>query len=168
MNTTLDLDLLMERIRKIAKEELQAEKATIFLGDEANQELHSAYLEDTNLDINLTFGSGIAGTVAKEGRSIIIDDAQNDARFYKGVDELSGFTTKTILCWLSCAIGMASNFVVVLARSLPLKFTVPSARPRSFPLRFVTVTLAFTVSVRSFISLYHRLTTLPEIDTRTS
>ena len=42
MNTTLDLDLLMERIRKIAMEELQAEKATIFLGDEVKQELHSA------------------------------------------------------------------------------------------------------------------------------
>ena len=98
INTTLDLDLLMERIRKIAMEELQAEKATIFLGDEAKQELHSAYLEDTYLDINLAFGSGIAGTVAKEGKSIIIDDAQNDERFYKGVDELSGFITNTILC----------------------------------------------------------------------
>lgn len=98
INTTLDLDLLMERIRKIAKEELQAEKATIFLGDEAKQELHSAYLEDTYLDINLAFGSGIAGTVAKEGKSMIIDDAQNDERFYKGVDELSGFITNTILC----------------------------------------------------------------------
>jgi len=98
MNTTLDLDILMERIRKIAMKELQAEKATIFLGDEDKQELHSAYLEDSYLSINLAFGSGIAGTVAKEGKSIIIDDAQNDDRFYKGVDELSGFVTKTVLC----------------------------------------------------------------------
>jgi len=88
----------MERIRKIAMEELQAEKATIFLGDEVKEELHSAYLEDVYLNINLAFGSGIAGTVAKERKSLIIDDAQNDKRFYKGVDELSGFVTNTILC----------------------------------------------------------------------
>ena len=47
INSTLDLDELMESIRTIARDELQAEKATIFLGNEENQELHSAYLEDT-------------------------------------------------------------------------------------------------------------------------
>ncbi len=98
INSTLDLDELMESIRKIARDELQAEKATIFLGNEENQELHSAYLEDTYLDINLTFGSGLAGLVAKSGKSIIIDDAQNDERFYKGVDEISGYVTKTVVC----------------------------------------------------------------------
>ncbi|MCH8299727.1 MAG: GAF domain-containing protein, partial [Candidatus Marinimicrobia bacterium] len=98
INSTLDLDELMESIRTIARDELQAEKATIFLGNEENQELHSAYLEDTYLDINLTFGSGLAGMVAKTGKSIIIDDAQNDERFYKGVDEISGYVTKTVVC----------------------------------------------------------------------
>ena len=98
INSSLDLDELMERIRTIARDELQAEKATIFLGTEENQKLHSAYLEDTNLDINLAFGSGLAGLVAKTGKSIVIDDAQNDRRFYKGVDEITGYVTKTVVC----------------------------------------------------------------------
>ena len=98
INSTLDLDELMESIRMIARDELQAEKATIFLGNEENKVLHSAYLEDKNLDINLTFGSGLAGLVAQTGESIIIDDAQNDERFYKGVDEISGYVTRTVVC----------------------------------------------------------------------
>ncbi len=88
----------MESIRTIARDELQAEKATIFLGTEKNRELHSAYLEDKHLDINLSFGSGLAGLVAQTGKSIIIDDAQNDERFYKGIDEISGYTTHTVVC----------------------------------------------------------------------
>ena len=98
INSLLDPDELMESIRTIARDELQAEKSTIFLGNEENQELHSAYLEDKHLDINLTFGSGLAGLVAKTGKSIIIDDAKNDDRFYKGVDEISGYVTKTVVC----------------------------------------------------------------------
>lgn len=94
----LDIDELMESIRTIARDELQAEKSTIFLGNEEDQQLHSAYLEDKYLDINLRFGSGLAGLVAKTGESIIIDDAQIDKRFYKGVDEISGYVTKTVLC----------------------------------------------------------------------
>lgn len=98
INSLLDPDELMESIRTIARDELQAEKSTIFLGNEENQELHSAYLEDKNLDINLSFGSGLAGLVAQTGKSIIIDDAQNDERFYKGVDKISGYVTKTVVC----------------------------------------------------------------------
>ena len=98
INSLLEPDELMESIRTIARDELQAEKSTIFLGNEENQELHSAYLEDKHLDINLTFGSGLAGLVAKTGKSIIIDDAQNDDRFYKGVDEISGYVTKNVVC----------------------------------------------------------------------
>ena len=98
INSTLDLDELMEQIRKIAKDELNAEKATIVLGDEDKRELHSVYLEDTHLEIDLPFGSGIGGIVAETGKSLLIDDAQNDPRFYKGVDEISGYTTQTIVC----------------------------------------------------------------------
>ncbi len=41
---------------------------------------------------------GIVGRSVSENRSEIIRDAQNDPRFYKGVDEETGFTTLSILC----------------------------------------------------------------------
>ena len=98
INSTLDLEELMEIIRKIGRKELSAEKATIYLADENKEELHSVYLEDKHLSINLPYGVGIAGTVAKTGESLIIDDVENDERFFGKIDEASGFETKTCLC----------------------------------------------------------------------
>lgn len=48
----------------------------------------------------LTFPSdqGIVGRAVQDNAPEIIRDAQNDPRFYKGVDEQTGFTTRSILC----------------------------------------------------------------------
>ena len=98
INSTLNLDELMEIIRKIGRTEVGAEKATIYLADEDKEELHSVYLEDKHLNIDLPYGVGIAGTVAKTGDSLIIDDVENDERFFGKIDKVSGFETKSCLC----------------------------------------------------------------------
>jgi len=41
---------------------------------------------------------GIAGWVAQNHKPLIVNDAQNDPRFYRGVDNAVGFETKTLLC----------------------------------------------------------------------
>lgn len=46
----------------------------------------------------LRLGEGIAGFVAQEQRSVIVNDVAHDARFFRKVDTASGFTTKCILC----------------------------------------------------------------------
>jgi len=46
----------------------------------------------------LKLGQGIAGCVAQTRESIIVEDAQNDQRFYRKADEATGFVTKSILC----------------------------------------------------------------------
>ena len=43
-------------------------------------------------------GLGIAGYVAKTGRGQIVNDVANDDRFYKGIDQRSGFRTRALLC----------------------------------------------------------------------
>jgi GAF domain-containing protein len=43
-------------------------------------------------------GLGIAGYVAKTGRGQLVNDVANDERFYKGVDQRSGFRTRALLC----------------------------------------------------------------------
>ena len=47
---------------------------------------------------NVKSGQGIAGWVAKNSRSVIIDDVRKDRRFKKSVDQLSTFKTRSILC----------------------------------------------------------------------
>ena len=43
-------------------------------------------------------GLGIAGWVAKTGRGVVCNDVADDPRFYKGVDQRSGFRTRALLC----------------------------------------------------------------------
>jgi len=48
--------------------------------------------------IRLPIGTGIAGTVAKTGETIDLSDVRKDARFYRGVDRLTGYRTHDIFC----------------------------------------------------------------------
>ena len=98
INSTLNLDELMEIIRMIGCKELGAERATIYLVDDNKEELHSVYLEDKSLKINLPYGVGIAGTVAKTGESLIIEDVKKDKRFFGKIDKISKFETKSCIC----------------------------------------------------------------------
>ena len=49
-------------------------------------------------DITITLGQGIAGTVVRDGETIIAEDVTKDSRFSHSVDEKSGFVTRSILC----------------------------------------------------------------------
>jgi Nif-specific regulatory protein len=53
-----------------------------------------AKLDEFEVDV----GVGIAGWVAKTGEGVVVNDAARDPRFYKGIDQRSGFQTRAILC----------------------------------------------------------------------
>ena len=42
--------------------------------------------------------SGIAGWVARNGKPLIVNDVTKDPRFYKFIDEITGFITRSIIC----------------------------------------------------------------------
>ena len=48
--------------------------------------------------IPLPPGAGICGYVARTGEPLIVNDAQNDSRLYKRVDQTTGITTANLLC----------------------------------------------------------------------
>jgi GAF domain-containing protein len=48
--------------------------------------------------VRLALGQGIAGWVAQKGEPVLVHDAQNDPRFFGGVDADTGFLTRSILC----------------------------------------------------------------------
>lgn len=43
-------------------------------------------------------GAGICGHVARTGERLVVNDAQNDPRLYRKVDDATGFTTRNLLC----------------------------------------------------------------------
>ena len=103
ISSTFDLPTLTSLIMEIAKKVMKAEAATLMLLDEKREYLtwdvalgeKGSQLKKEN---KLKVGEGIAGWVAQKGESVIIKDAQNDPRFFKGIDKKTSFTTRSIIC----------------------------------------------------------------------
>jgi signal transduction histidine kinase/putative methionine-R-sulfoxide reductase with GAF domain len=98
LGTTLDLDRLLELILDKITEALEADRATLYLLDETNDELVSRIVQGNDVrSIRLKIGHGIAGHVARTGKPLHVRDAYNDPRFNAEWDMLSGYRTKSIL-----------------------------------------------------------------------
>jgi len=93
------LDTLLQKVMQKACEVLDADRATVFLVDEAKQELWSRVAKGKELsEIRFPLGAGIAGHVARTGETVNIADAYQDPRFNVDVDHKTGYHTRTILC----------------------------------------------------------------------
>jgi len=98
LGTTLDLDQLLELILDRITDALEADRATLYLLDETNDELVSRIaLGDDVRSIRLKLGSGIAGQVARTGKPLRTHDAYKDPRFSAEWDMLTGYRTRSIL-----------------------------------------------------------------------
>jgi signal transduction histidine kinase/putative methionine-R-sulfoxide reductase with GAF domain len=98
LGTTLDLDQLLELILGKITDALEADRATLYLLDEAKDELVSRIVQgDEVKSIRLKVGHGIAGHVARTGKSLNIKDAYKDPRFNPEWDMISGYRTRSIL-----------------------------------------------------------------------
>jgi signal transduction histidine kinase/putative methionine-R-sulfoxide reductase with GAF domain len=98
LGTTLDLDGLLELILEKITEALEADRTTLYLLDEANDELVSQIAQGSEVRaIRLKIGHGIAGQVARTGKPLHVQDAYLDPRFSPEWDLLSGYRTRSIL-----------------------------------------------------------------------
>jgi signal transduction histidine kinase len=98
LGTTLDLDGLLELILEKITEALEADRTTLYLLDEANDELVSQIAQGAEVRaIRLKIGHGIAGQVARTGKPLHVQDAYEDPRFNPEWDLISGYRTRSIL-----------------------------------------------------------------------
>lgn len=98
LGSTLDLDQLLELILKQITELLEADRATLYLLDEPRGRLLSRIIiGEEARSIELPLGEGIAGYVAKVGRTLRIKDAYADRRFRREWDDATGYVTRSIL-----------------------------------------------------------------------
>jgi len=102
INSTLDLDTLLETITGQAMEIIDAEASSLLMLDSTGRELifKVAHGDVAHLlkDERLPLGEGIAGWVAEKGEPLLIADASKDPRFTGGIDRKTGFRTRTLLC----------------------------------------------------------------------
>ncbi len=99
VNSTIDIDKLLGIILDAAAHSINADRGTLYLVDEANQELWSKVAQGKNmLEIRLPMGKGLAGYVARTGETTNIPDAYQDPRFNPEIDKKSGYKTRNVLC----------------------------------------------------------------------
>jgi Nif-specific regulatory protein len=96
MNAVRDISTLQALITKEAKELMQADRVSIFLLDRENCELWSAVSEEKGM-MRFDARLGIAGNVALTGQTINVANAYEHPLFYKEIDFITGFRTKTLL-----------------------------------------------------------------------
>ena len=76
-----------------------SERGAIFLNDASTRELFSRIRDGKfEREIRMPNTVGFAGHVFISGEALRIDDAYSDSRFNRSIDEMTGYTTKTILC----------------------------------------------------------------------
>jgi signal transduction histidine kinase/putative methionine-R-sulfoxide reductase with GAF domain len=120
LGTTLDLDELLELILARITDALEADRTTLYLLDEANDELVSRIAQGQNVrSIRLKMGRGIAGHVARTGKPLTVRDAYEDPRFSAEWDMVSGYRTRSILAApMKNHLGKTIGVVQVLNKTL--------------------------------------------------
>ena len=81
---------------------MKTEAGSCLLQEAGTGKLHFFWVRGSGADkvreYILEKGKGIAGWSAETGRSALVNDAASDPRFFPGVDEKTGFETRSILC----------------------------------------------------------------------
>ncbi len=98
--STGDLEASLTRAVAHITEYVGAEGGALFMLSEDGETLRChASVGATEINgMTLKSDQGIVGRSVQENVGEIVRDVQNDDRFYKGVDEETGFTTLSILC----------------------------------------------------------------------
>jgi sigma-B regulation protein RsbU (phosphoserine phosphatase) len=98
LNSTLDLAELLELILKIARQEVKADRGSVFLVDSKNKELWSivAFGLD-HQEIRVPWGHGIAGHVAETGETVNVENAYQHPFFEPSFDQRFSYRTQSLL-----------------------------------------------------------------------
>ncbi len=101
INTQLDLDDVLEAVMSVTTDTVKAEASSLILIDRETDELvfHLATGQEANKikSMRMKRSEGIAGSVIESGKAVIVNDVTKDPRWYKKVDQDSGFRTRSIL-----------------------------------------------------------------------
>ncbi len=99
LGSTLDLNELLEVVLHRVSALMEADRSTLYLLDEEQGELWSKIAQGEQAhEIRLRVGEGLAGWVARTGRSLNIKDVYQDPRFDSTWDKLTGYRTRSTLC----------------------------------------------------------------------
>ena len=101
LQQTLDLEVLIPRIFSEVNKAIDAEAQSIWLVDEAAQNIVCRFATGPGTElikqVTVPIGKGIVGSCVEKQESLIIADAQEDARWFRDADAKTGLITHSIM-----------------------------------------------------------------------
>ncbi len=100
LSSTLELRTLLNQIIQAATEMTDAEEASILLIDVQTGELRfeaASHLTSGAMTAIAVPMNSVAGWIAKHGEPVLVEDAQHEQRWYRGVDDVIQHRTRNIL-----------------------------------------------------------------------
>lgn len=101
LNSTLDLDFLLQKIGLAAERLLDSEASSIMLVTDDKRNLYFRVASGSGSTalkkMTLPIGKGIAGWVAQNRKPEVVNDTRSDPRFAGQFDKASGFVTRSLL-----------------------------------------------------------------------
>lgn len=101
LNSTLDLDELLQQITATATELLDCEASSILLYDEKNPRLYFAAATGSDpaklAEIPVPIDNSLAGTIFRTNKPMILNNVEQDPRHYSLVSDQISFKTKSLL-----------------------------------------------------------------------
>ncbi len=99
LTSETDLARLFSTIMVETNRIMETERTTVFLHNPDTDQLWSFVGTGIDRDkIRISVDQGVAGWVFHHREPVVIADAYGDPRFYNGIDRISGFRTRNILC----------------------------------------------------------------------
>ena len=112
LRSTFDVPSLLQVIIQSIVELARCERSSILLIDPETQQLHFVAAGDTDFEqlrnIVVPRHGSIAGAVAETHQPINVPDTRADSRFFSGVDEVTGQSTRSL-------IGVPGSFLLLRA-----------------------------------------------------
>ena len=101
LSVMVDLETYLQSILSAAVELTDSETASLLDYDDAAQELRFKYVpwfhREATSSAKIPVNESAAGWVFLHVKPLVIDDVKNDPRHYRKIDELTGFTTRSLL-----------------------------------------------------------------------
>jgi putative nucleotidyltransferase with HDIG domain len=93
----LEMKALIAEVVRQASRLVSADRSTLWLYDADRHDIYTFLGEGLRQEVRLPVGRGVAGTAAKERRTIVTNDAYNSPYFDPETDRRSGYLTKSLL-----------------------------------------------------------------------
>lgn len=95
-------DYLIDEIMAMTERDLKASASSLLVLDDDRRELRFLFVNGPASGIlkGATVGTetGIVGWVARSGEPVMVNDVQTDGRFFRDMDQITSYDTKSILC----------------------------------------------------------------------